>query len=148
MDFKGEYRNSKKICYPLTLLDDHSRYLIGLYALANTKTETVDKSLIHAFETYGVPKAILTDHGSPWWSTHSEHGLTRLSVSLIKQGIKLYFSGVGHPQNQGKVGRVHRPLEEALKHRGVPKWFTHWEPILKEIREEYNQLRPHEALYM
>jgi transposase InsO family protein len=148
MDFKGEYRDTTPFCFPLTLLDDHSRFSIGIYSLQGTKTELVDKSLIKAFETYGVPDAILTDHGSPWWSTHSEHGLTRLSINLIKQGIKLYYSGVGHPQTQGKIERFHRTLNQEVKHRGIPKSFQKWQSLFDEIRETYNTRRPHEALAM
>lgn len=148
MDFKGEYRASQPFCFPLTLLDDHSRFSIGVYSLKGTKTELVDKSLIDAFEKYGVPDAILTDHGSPWWSTHSEHGLTRLSVNLIKQGIKLYYSGVGHPQTQGKIERFHRTLNQEILHRGMPNHFSKWQKLFDEIRNIYNNMRPHEALAM
>lgn len=148
MDFKGEYRKSRALVYPLTVIDDHSRFLVGLSPLENTKTETVQKTLVDIFENYGVPEAILTDHGSPWWSTHSDHGLTRLSVSLIKQGIELFYSGVGHPQTQGKVERFHRTLNEEIQWRGLPHTIRSWRNLLAEIRKEYNEERPHEALQL
>lgn len=146
MDFKGEYRKSRTLVYPFTVLDDHSRFLVGLSPLPNTKTETVESSIVDIFETYGLPEGILMDHGSPWWSTHSDHGLTRLSVSLIKQGIKLYYSGVGHPQTQGKVERFHRTLNEEIFWRGLPHTMKKWKQLLAAIRKEYNEERPHEAL--
>lgn len=148
MDFKGEYPDKKKTCYPFSLLDDHSRFLIGLYSLCKRNTISVEKSLLHAFENYGLPEAILTDHGTPWWCTLGEYGLTRLAIMLIKQGITLKLSGIRHPQTQGKVERFHRTLDEALMHRGLPKKYSDWEPMLNEIREEYNQVRPHEAIAM
>ena len=148
MDFKGEFRNGKDTCFPLSILDDHSRFLVGLYALRGTGTEGVQRSLVDTFEKYGLPDAILTDHGSPWWSTKTEHGLTRLSVQLIKQGIKLYYSGVGHPQTQGKVERFHRTLRESVAHHGVPRSFGEWPETLSKFRQTYNQRRPHEALQM
>lgn len=150
MDFKGEYRlESGGRCYPLSIVDDHSRYCVSLQALAHPNYQEVSSSLVKTFQRYGLPEAMLFDHGSPWWGSANQLGLTRLGVDLIEQGIGLYFSGVGHPQTQGKVERFHRTLSEAVRHRGrQPQVFHQWAPLLKEIRQEYNQLRPHEAIGM
>jgi len=148
MDFKGDYPSDKGRCYPLSVIDDHSRYAIGLYGLAGQDTKTVRDCLVNAFVTCGVPDAILTDHGIPWWSTSNNHGLTRLSVSLIDQGIKLYFCGIRHPQTQGKVERFHRTLSESIRHKGRPDTPSGWEQALKHFVHEYNHIRPHEALRM
>ncbi len=148
MDFKGDYPSDRGRCYPLSLLDDHSRYMVGLYALNHQDTETVYSCLVDAFETYGVPEAILTDHGSPWWGNRNNHGLTRLSVRLMNQGIKLYFSGIRHPQTQGKVERFHRTLNEYICHHGRPKTIDRWKEFLEFFLYEYNHVRPHEALDM
>lgn len=148
MDFKGDYPSDTGRCYPLSVLDDHSRYAIGLYGLAEQDTKTVRDCLVKAFETCGVPYAILMDHGIPWWSTSNNHGLTRLSVSLIDQGIKLYFSGIRHPQTQGKVERFHRTLSDSIRHKGRPNTLSGWRQALKSFRHEYNHIRPHEALQM
>lgn len=148
MDFKGDYKLPVGRCYPLSLLDDHSRYAIGLYALQKQDTETVYNCLVQAFESYGVPDAILTDHGIPWWGNSNHHGLTRLSVRLINQGIKLYFSGIRHPQTQGKVERFHRTLSDAVRHHGRPSTITGWKELLEFFLDEYNYVRPHEALEM
>lgn len=148
MDFKGDYHSETGRCYPLSLLDDHSRFGVGLYALKGQDTETVFSCIVDAFETYGVPEAILTDHGVPWWSNSNNRGLTRLSVRLINQGIKLYFSGIRHPQTQGKVERFHRTLEDAVRHHGRPSTITEWKEFLEFFLYEYNHIRPHEALDM
>lgn len=148
MDFKGDYPSGKGRCYPLSVLDDHSRYAIGLFALSGQDTKTVRDCLIKVFESCGVPHAMLMDHGIPWWSTSNNNGLTRLSVSLIDQGIKLYYSGIRHPQTQGKVERFHRTLSESIRHKGRPNTLSGWKQILKSFLYEYNQIRPHEALQM
>jgi transposase InsO family protein len=147
-DFKGEYGTDSGFCYPFSLLDDHSRYAVGLFALPATSGERVWSCFQRTFERYGVPEAVLCDHGSPWWSTHSEHGLTQVSVALIKQGVRLHYSGVGHPQTQGKVERFHRTLKDAIRHQGQPQGFREWSSLLALIRHEYNHVRPHEALAM
>jgi hypothetical protein len=91
---------------------------------------------------------MLMDRGTLWWSAHNGWGLTRLSVRLIEQGIRLLYGRVAHPQTQGKVERFHRTLGADLRHRGVPQWLAEWPPRLAEFRHSYNHRRPHEALGM
>lgn len=148
MDFKGEYRVCEGKCYPLTLLDDCSRYLVGLWPLESTGASRVHAVLQAHFREGGVPQAMLMDHGAPWYSMTNEHGLTWLSVWLIKQRVELYYSGVRHPQTQGKVERLHRSLNERTGHRGRPQTFSEWGLWAAEFRHEYNEERPHEALGM
>ncbi len=148
MDFKGEYLYPGGWCYPLSILDDHSRYAVGLYALKSPAFEPVQSSLVGTFEHFGVPEAMLMDHGVPWWSTTNGYGLTRLSIELIKQGIRLCFSAIGHPQTQGKVEQFHRSLSRAVRHHGRPQDWAQWQALCKEFRQEYNYIRPHEALEM
>lgn len=148
MDFKGEYRVCEGKCYPLTLLDDCSRYLVGLWPLCGTSASGVFEVLQAHFRECGVPQAMLMDHGAPWYSMTNEHGLTWLSVWLIKQRVKLYYSGIRHPQTQGKVERLHRSLSERTFHRGLPCTLSEWGLWAKEFRREYNEERPHEALAM
>lgn len=148
MDFKGQYRTRTGECYPLSILDDHSRFAVGLYALAHPRALAVHRCLVKTFRQYGLPEGMLIDHGSPWWSTTNAHGLTWLSVRLIKQGIRLHLSGIRHPQTQGKVERFHRTLDEAVAHRGRPETLSGFETLLPSIRQEYNCVRPHEALGM
>ena len=149
MDFKGDYRLAGGgKCYPLTLIDDCSRYLLGLWALPSLDGEGVYQALKRHFQQVGVPQEMLMDHGSTWYSNNTEHGLTWLSIWLIKQGITISYSGVHHPQTQGKVERFHRTLKERTEHRGAPVTMSEWRRWAAEVRQEYNQERPHEALGM
>jgi transposase InsO family protein len=149
MDFKGEYQLPRKQkCYPLSLLDDCSRYLQGLWPLSSTAGEGVHRCLEGHFKQEGVPQAILMDHGTPWFSTQNQHGLTWVAVWLIEQGVVLKYSGIGHPQTQGKVERFHKTLKARTKHRGAPATMSEWLVWAEEFRREYNYERPHESLNM
>lgn len=148
MDFKGDFGLRVGRCYPLSILDDHSRFAVGLYALIDQRAETVDCSLVSTFQRYGLIEAMLMDHGTPWWSNNSEHGLTWLSVKLIKQGIRLYWSGIRHPQTQGKVERFHRTLQGSILNKLRPRTMRDCKEAYDRFREEYNKIRPHEALEM
>ena len=148
MDFKGEYQVRDGKCYPLSFLDDHSRYGLGLWPLASTNGAGVHECLKNRFQESGVPQSVLTDHGTPWYSGTNGHGLTWLSVWMIKQGITLIFSGVRHPQTHGKVERFHRTLKERTLHRGLPETLEEWGQWAPEFIHEYNHVRPHEALGM
>jgi len=146
MDFKG-MPGSRPGCLPLSILDDHSRFLVGLFELAGTRAEPVRQSLQTVFERDGLPDAMLMDHGTPWWNMQAEAGWTWLTVWMMKHGIRLYMSGYRHPQTQGKVERWHGSLEAAMVKRGKPAG-QRWQPWLDAFREEYNHVRPHEALGM
>ena len=148
MDGKGEYYARDGKCYPLSILDDHSRYAVGLYALPAFRADRIYPCLVETFGRYGVPDAMLMDRGSVWWSTTNGYGLTWLSVGLIEQGIELSYCRVRHPQTQGKVERFHRTLAEAIRHRGKPQRMAQWPGALDEFRKIYNERRPHEALGM
>jgi hypothetical protein len=89
---------------------------------------------------------MLMDHGTPWWGAQSASGLTQLSLWLMRQGIRLHWSGVRHPQTQGKVERFHGSLQRALIRRALPRQKP--QEWLDAYRWEYNHVRPHEALGM
>lgn len=149
MDFKGEFRlGIGGWCYPLSVLDDHSRFAVGLLGLPNQRGVGVHDSLVQTFERYGVPDGMLMDHGTPWWSNTNGYGLTWVSVKLIRQGIRLHYSGVRHPQTQGKVERFHRTLKERIYFKGKPTTRSGWDHALSDFVQEYNHVRPHEALGM
>jgi transposase InsO family protein len=148
MDAKGAYPLPSGRCHPLSVIDDHSRFAVGVFALPSLSTVPVRHALIECFEQYGVPTAMLMDHGSPWWSAASRDGLTRLSVFLLKQGIRLIYGAVRHPQTQGKVERFHRTLGERLRWHGVPSTLEGFAQQFALIRREYNEQRPHAALGM
>jgi transposase InsO family protein len=145
MDFKGS-TGWETAVGPLSVLDDHSRYLIALRGTWTTKAEPVREHLESVFSECGVPEAMLMDHGTPWWNANAPTGATWLTVWLMRQGIELHWSGYRHPQTQGKVERFHGSLQRTQGRRGVPgQERQRW---LDEYRHEYNQVRPHEALGM
>ena len=144
MDFKSPKGWDQPVG-PLSVLDDASRYAIALDHTGTTRGEAVRERLESAFSRCGLPDAMLMDHGCPWWNQQAARGWTQLSVWLSRQGIRLYFSGVRHPQTQGKVERFHGALEMARRRRGLPEAALH-QRWLDDFRHEYNHLRPHEAL--
>jgi transposase InsO family protein len=148
MDFKGDYPVDGGRCYPLTMLDDHSRYSTGIFALPGQSTELVKNCLIKVFEKYGLPEAMLMDHGVPWFSTTNAHGLTRLSVWLIKHDVELIYGAVGHPQTRGKIERFHRTLADYIRFHYMPGSMAGWQSCLTDFQHEYNNVRPHESLEM
>jgi transposase InsO family protein len=149
MDFKGQFPMRQGWCYPLSVLDDHSRFALELVALPSTHLDGMWPHLEAAFRTYGLPDAMLMDHGEPWWGSTNTYGLTALVVRLLKQGITLLHGAVAHPQTQGKVERFHRTLDEAMRRqRPLPDHLPEWAQRFAEFRTIYNTVRPHEALGM
>jgi transposase InsO family protein len=149
IDFKGPMQwQDAWSSTPLSVLDDHSRFVPGLAPLRSLTEEAAMPPLVACFEQYGLPTTILMDHGTPWWSTTNGHGLTRFSIRLILQGIRLIYGRIRHPQTQGKVERFHRTLKASFQHRGLPPTFAGFVEALAAFREEYNEIRPHEALAM
>jgi transposase InsO family protein len=146
MDFKGPQGfNRCGGVGPLSVLDDHSRFLLTLHHLGNNRMEGVKSTLEETFRRCGMPESMLMDHGAPWWNAASPWGLTELSVWMMRLGIRLTYSGIRHPQTQGKVERMHGALQCAIRKRKANPEDQIW---LDAFREEYNHLRPHEALAM
>jgi len=147
MDFLGDFPTDQERCHSLTILDDHSRYCVGVRACGNQKTETVRGNLIDRFRRYGLPRRILCDNGSPWGHA-GEHRHTQLSAWIMRLGIGVSHGRAYHPQTQGKDERFHRTLRaEAIGARrfvdlvDVQRCYDPW-------RDVYNFQRPHEALEM
>jgi transposase InsO family protein len=148
VDAKGYYPLADgRQCHPLAVLDDCSRYAVGLVALPALRTLLVQAALRDCFERVGVPAAMLFDHGTPWWSTASGSGLTRLTVWLLEQDIQLLYSGRRHPQTQGKVERFHRTVGERLRRTQVPTHLAGFTHAFAAFQQEYNEVRPHRALH-
>ncbi len=148
MDFKGHFALlNQNRCHPLTVLDDHSRYSLGLVACSNEKGHTVKFCLEQIFRRYGLPSVILADNGSPWGFS-TTHPYTSLAAWIIRLGIRVIHGRPRHPQTQGKEERFHRTLkDEVLRYESFEdlqccqKRFDDWRYI-------YNHERPHESLGM
>jgi transposase InsO family protein len=146
MDFKGHFALTRGgRCHPLTVLDDHSRYAIGLRACRDEQHHTVKDELTGLFRVYGLPWRMLMDNGAPWGDAEDQP-YTKLSVWLLRLGVRVSHGRAAHPQTQGKDERFHRTLKaEVLRERSFrdvrecQRTFDPW-------RETYNRDRPHEAL--
>ena len=146
MDFKGPQGfNKGSSVGPLSILDDHSRFLLELRRLGSTRAGGVRETLEQTFAEKGMPDKLLLDHGTPWWNAASPWGWTELTVWIMRLGVQLIYSGVRHPQTQGKVERMHGALQRAVRHRQGDPEDQAW---LDQFRHEYNHLRPHAGIGM
>lgn len=147
MDFKGEFKlENAQYCYPLSILDDYSRFALGLFAAPDISGTTIKPYLMQVFRDYGLPSAFLMDNGSPWGNAHSQH--TYFSVWLMRLGIQVLHGRAYHPQTQGKIERFHRSLKSELLEQSSFKDFYDCQIRLEQWRKLYNHHRPHEALAM
>jgi transposase InsO family protein len=146
MDFKGYFALSEGgYCHPLTVLDDHSRFLVGLKACPNETSATVKTQLSVIFERFGLPERMLMDNGSPWgFDQGSPH--TTLTAWLIQLGIRISHGRPFHPQTQGKDERLHRTLKAELIQHHTWSNLSESQALLDEWWQVYNYVRPHEAL--
>ena len=119
VDFKGDFEMTcGKRCYPLTLLDDHSRYSLGIVACENQKHVTVKDHFRGVFTRYGIPRAIYVDNGNPWGNSRGPTRHSRLSTWLMRQDIEVIHGRPYCPQGRGKIERFHRTLKrEVLQDR-------------------------------
>ena len=146
-DFKGWFRtqNGQRID-PLTISDAHSRYLLRCQGVEKTDTARVQAIFEAAFREYGMPEAIRTDNGAPFASP-AVAGLSRLAVWWIKLGIVPERIQAGHPEQNGRHERMHRTLkQEAAQPPSANRRSQ--QRALDRFRQEYNEVRPHEALGM
>ena len=148
MDFKGRTQMAcGNWCYPLTIIDDHSRFAIAIEACLNEQLETVQARLETIFRRYGMPLAIYCDNGNPW-GAGVPNQWTRLRVWLLKLGIELIHSRPYHPQGRGKNERFHRSLKAEVTDFATLRDQTHAQRAFDRWREVYNYHRPHEAIGM
>lgn len=148
MDFKGHFALAKGgRCHPLTVLDDHSRFAVGVRACVDEKAATVKRELTGIFRRYGLPRRMLMDNGSPWGDEGGQPW-TILTAWLLRLDIGVTHCRPGHPQTQGKDERFNRTLNvEVIRDNvfdDVPTSQQRFDPW----REVYNHERPHEALGM
>ena len=146
MDFKGWFQLANGArCYPLTVVDDHSRYAICVCACANEQRTTVTAALEPVFRCYGLPEALFVDNGNPW-SDPSGERWTRFGVWLLKLGVDLLHSRPYHPQSRGKNERFHRTLKAEVASLNRFRDFAEAQRAFDAWRTIYNLDRPHEAL--
>jgi transposase InsO family protein len=147
MDFKGQFQARDGTCYPLTILDDHSRFSPCIAACSDQKKETVKEQLEKVFMAYGLPLAMLVDNGSPW-GDHAESIHTKLTVWLMRLGIRVIHSRPYHPQTLGKEERFHRTLKEDVITDCSYRTIGECQDLFDRWRRIYNRERPHQALKM
>lgn len=143
MDFKGHFSLADgQVCHPLTVLDDHSRFLVGLRACVDQTRHSVQQHLTDLFRCYGLPQRMLMDNGSPW----GDAPYTRLTVWLLHLGIEVSHGRAYHPQTQGKAERLHRTLQAELLATHTLANLAACQQAFEAWREVYNLERPHQAL--
>ncbi|UHS62296.1 IS481 family transposase [Agrobacterium vaccinii] len=148
MDFKGRIRMAcGNWCYPLTIIDDHSRFAIAIEACLDERLGTVRSRLETILRRYGLPMAIYCDNGNPW-DTGVPNQWTRLWVWLLKLGIELIHSRPYHPQGRGKNERFHRSLKAEVIDFATFSDQAHAQKAFDRWRDIYNHHRPHEAIGM
>ena len=118
VDFKGWWRSWGRRCEPLTVRDEHSRYVLEVRALADARAETVRKSFECLFEGQGLPGAIRSDNGAPFASVHALLGLSRLSAWWVALGIDLERGRPGHPQDNAAHERMHKDISHEIQALG------------------------------
>jgi putative transposase len=144
-DFKGQFKTQDGLyCYPLTVADAHSRYLLACAARLSTKQVEARPIFESLFRDYGLPQAIRTDNGSPF-ATPAFCGLSKLSVWWIKLGIRHQRIEPGRPEQNGAHERMHRTLK-AETTRPPERDQQAQQERFDRFCAEYNQERPHEAL--
>lgn len=147
MDFKGHFEvGNGERCHPLTVLDDHSRFLIGLQACPNETRHTVQEHLTTFFRACGLPERMLMDNASPWGDNNTYRPYTALTVWLLRLSIRISHSRPYHPQTLGKDERLHRSLQAELLSRTVFDGLPDCQTGFDRWRDLYNLERPHEAL--
>jgi putative transposase len=147
-DYKGEFMLAdRRYCYPLTVTDFASRYLIACEALSSTKESFAFSVFERAFKEFGLPCAIRTDNGVPFASPNALYGLSRLSVWWLRLGIAIERIKPGCPQQNGRHERMHLTLKlETTKPAG--KNFLQQQARFDSFIAEFNNERPHQALGM
>lgn len=146
IDFKGEFRTGNKVwCYPLTVSDQHSRYLLGIKALGHPNFIDTKAFLTVLFKKYGLPYQILSDNGTPFAAPQALGRLSRISVWLIKLKILPVLTQPGHPEQNGRHERMHRELKKETAIQ-PGKTLIKQQTLFDEFVHDYNNERPHEAL--
>ena len=145
-DFKGHFRTRDGVyCYPLTIADQHTRYLLACHGLLSTKGIGVRPVFERLFREHGLPGAIRTDNGVPF-ATTGIHGLSQLNVWWLRLGIQHQRILPAHPEQNGAHERMHKTLKsEAI--RPPQANLARQQRAFTAFRRLYNDERPHAALH-
>jgi len=147
-DYKGKFLMGNKIyCHPLTIADSKSRFLFTAKGHYKENLKSAKAEFKRVFRTYGIPKQIHTDNGSPFGSVRAIQRYTRLSYWFIELGISPVFSDPAHPEQNGRHERMHRDLKAACAKPSAYDLKAQ-QRRLNHFVKEYNNIRPHEALGM
>ncbi len=148
VDFKGEFKlGDGRYCYPLTVTDHASRYLLMCEALESVREETAFTAFESLFQERGLPSAIRSDNGVPFASPHALFGLSKLSVWWLRLGITIERIKPGKPQQNGRHERMHLTLKKEATRPAKPN-FLQQQARFDDFVQEFNDERPHEALAM
>ncbi len=147
-DYKGEFMlGDRRYCYPLTISDFASRYLLTCEALSTTQEKFAFTVFERTFKEFGLPRVIRTDNGVPFASAHAIYGLSKLSVWWLRLGIAIERITPGHPEQNGRHERMHLTLkQEATKPAAAN--VLQQQARFDAFVDQYNQERPHQALDM
>jgi putative transposase len=145
-DDKGEFMlGNKHYCYPLTISDYRTRYLLACEGVTSTRSDFAFAVFEQVFKEFGLPRAIRTDHGIPFASPNALFGLSKLAVWWLRLGIQIQRIKPGHPQDNGRHERLHLTLKkEATKPASFN--FLQQQERFDRFIEVYNNERPHQAL--
>jgi len=147
-DYKGEFLlANRRYCYPLTITDFASRYLIACEAQSTTKERYAFAVFERAFQDFGLPDAIRTDNGVPFASAHALYGLSKLAVWWLRLDIGLERIAPGHPEQNGRHERLHLTLKTEATHPAAPN-ILQQQARFDTFLHRFNEERPHQALDM
>ncbi len=145
-DFKGEFlTKDNKYCFPLDIIDDHSRFLIKIKPFTSTANAVIP-CFKEAFYEYGLPKSILSDNGAQF--AGFRQGYTQFEKWLMDHDVLPIHGRIKHPQTQGKIERFHRTMKQELLKHNVFTDINTADEAMQSWRLKYNNIRPHEALNM
>jgi transposase InsO family protein len=144
-DFKGQFRmGNGRYCYPLTISDGYSRFLLGCQGLTTTAVEQAKPVFQRVFQEFGLPQYIRTDNGVPF-ATNTLARLSKLSAWWVRLGVMPQLIEPGNPQQNGRHERMHRTLK-AETTRPPAHTMRSQQVKFDHFRQEFNHERPHEAL--
>ena len=147
-DFKGQFLlEDRRYCYPLTITDFASRYLLGCEALETTREASAFPVFERVFQEFGLPDAMRTDNGVPFSSPWALYGLSKLAVWWLRLGIRLERITPGHPEQNGRHERMHLTLKLAAT-RPAAGNVLQQQARFDDFVDQYNRERPHQALEM